>query len=123
MFSSLQKKITVITYPAQLFVEDYNLGTLVSYSLYGQNRLKFVPVNGYKKSFLMMGPSHYITEQDLPSEFPVHIQYNMNDSRSLKSLESSSQCNSTESILKKRFCQDFIYTRKSLDFSMGFQAV
>ena len=37
--------------------------------------------------------------------------------------ESSSQCNSTESILKKRFCQDFIYTRKYLDFSMGFQAV
>ena len=42
----------------------------------------------------------------------------------LKSIpESSSQCNSTESILEKRFCQDFIYTRKYLNFSMGFQAV
>ena len=37
--------------------------------------------------------------------------------------ESSSQCNSTESILEKRFCQDFIYTRKYFNFSMGFQAV
>ena len=37
--------------------------------------------------------------------------------------ESSSQCNSIESILEKRSCQDFIYTRKYLDFSMGFQAV
>ena len=37
--------------------------------------------------------------------------------------ESSSQCNSTESILEKRFCQDSIYTRKYLDFSMSFQVV
>ena len=37
--------------------------------------------------------------------------------------ESSSQCNFTESILKKRFCQEFIYIRKYLDFSMGFQVV
>ena len=44
-------------------------------------------------------------------------------SHKLYSPESSSQCNFTESILEKRFCQDFIYTRKYLNFSMGFQAV
>ena len=37
--------------------------------------------------------------------------------------ESSSQSNSTERVLEKRFCQDSIYTRKYLDFSMNFQAV
>ena len=53
----------------------------------------------------------------------IHINENHLKSAFLRNPESSSQCNSIESILEKRSCQDFIYIRKYLGFSMNFQAV
>ena len=73
-----------------MFVEDYKLGTLRFYYSYGRRVLRFVPVSGYKKSFLMMGPSHSIREKDLPSEFSLYIQYNMSEMDEEQGLKSKS---------------------------------
>ena len=40
----------------------------------------------------MMGPSHHLREKDLPEEFPLYIQYNMNNGESFKSLIPDWKC-------------------------------
>ena len=39
-----------------------------------------------------MGPSHHLREKDLPEEFPLYIQYNMNNGESFKSLIPDWKC-------------------------------
>ena len=89
---SFENQIKEVTGTFGLFVEDYKLGTLYFDDFYGKRALRFIPVNGYKKSFLMMGPSHSVRESDFPAEFPVYIQYNVNDSESFKSLIPDWKC-------------------------------
>ena len=73
----------------QVFIENHKMGTL-SESKYPfpeqqKNVFKFIPHQGYKKSFLMMGFGGPIREKDIPDEFPVYLQYNMENGEKLKS--------------------------------------
>ena len=63
-----------------------------------------------------------VAVKDIKERYPYWVLKGQEGVR-FKPPESSSQCNFTESTLEKRFCQDSIYTRKYLDFSMSFQAV
>lgn len=90
------KKIENINNPLELFLEDYKLGVLRRYDFHGQKSLQFDPVNGYKQSFLMMGPSHSVKEKDLPLEFSVYIQYNMENGKIFKSLIPDWRCKKKE---------------------------
>ena len=92
MSSFLKDQTEEMTSSLELFIEDYKLGTLQIDNLYEEKSLRFIPVNGYKKSFLMMGPSHSVRERDFSSEFPVYIQYNVNNSESFKSLIPDWKC-------------------------------
>ena len=89
--SVLRKQIKA-TGSLKLLVGDYQLGTLYFDNLDKKKSLRFVPVSGYEKSFLMMGSSHPVKEKDFPSEFSVYIQYIMDDSKSFKSLIPDWQC-------------------------------
>ena len=71
----------------ELFVEGYKLGELQHYNSYEKKDLRFIPVNGYKESFLMMGAfSNHAREQQFSAEFPLYIQYNADSGESFKSL-------------------------------------
>lgn len=80
----------------ELFIEKRSIGWLKPITLkvsddnylinrLGEKILRFLPHKGYNDSLLMMGPSHYVSEKDLPVEFPLHIHYNMNEGRKLVS--------------------------------------
>ena len=88
----LKKKIETLKGPIELFISNYKLGILQPYNLYGQKSLRLIPVNGYEKSFLMMGFSHYISEKFFPPKFQLYIQYNMNNGNSSKSVIPNWQC-------------------------------
>ena len=91
IFQFLDTRTQQTTQPIELFVENHKLGVLVSYQK--KSRLKFIPVNGYKKSFLFMGPSSgQIREKDFSDEFPLYIQYNMDNGESFKSLIPDWRC-------------------------------
>lgn len=89
----LKDKIKPVKKSVKLFIEDYKIGHLELYNLYGKNSLRLIPVNGYEKSFLMMGPSRgYVRKHKFPDEFPLYIQYNMNNGESFKSLIPDWRC-------------------------------
>ena len=88
----LKKKLERTHKPMELFVENDKLGTLRSYDLYGQKSLRLDPVNGYEKSFLMMGPSHHVREKVFPSVFSLSLKYNMNNGETFKSLIPNWKC-------------------------------
>lgn len=92
MSDPLKKKIETLKGPMELFIADYKLGTLWPHDLYGKQSLRFVPIDGYKKSFLMMGVSHYINEKDFPNKFPLYIQYNMHNGKNFRSLIPNWEC-------------------------------
>ena len=95
MPSSIKKKIDDAfdsQNKLELFIEKNNLGELKPATLstdngfsdkFGTKFLKFIPHNEYNDSLLMMGPPHYVSEKDLPPEFPLYIHYNMNKNREL----------------------------------------
>lgn len=84
----LHKRKYSIAQKFQVFAEDYKLGTLsISENpsfKQQKNIFKFIPNEGYKNSFLMMGFQDHIKEEFLPDEFPVYLQYNMENGEKLK---------------------------------------
>ena len=88
----LKQKIKKINKPMELVIEDYKLGDLWFYNLYGRESLRLIPVNGYDKSFLMMGFPNFVSVTSFPSSFPLYIQYNMNNGRIFKSLIPNWKC-------------------------------
>ena len=72
--------------PKELFVEDYKLGRLELDSTQGPDHLKFIPSQGYNQSFLMMGASCCVREEDFPDKFSLHIQYQTTSGKTFKSL-------------------------------------
>ena len=86
---SLKKTIKKINSPLELFVENYRLGILQPYNLYGKNSLK-LSLNKYP--LLMAGPYHRVREKDLPDKFPLYIQYNINEQKKFKSLIPDWKC-------------------------------
>ena len=90
---SLKKKLKS---SLELFIEDYKLGSLYHHPSEKPSVLKFVPSTGYDKSFLMMGPSHYIRNKDLPEKFSLHIQYNFKSGDIVKSPIFNWQCKKEE---------------------------
>lgn len=92
MPSFFKDRIEKMTGSLELFIEDYKLGIFQFDSLNGKRNLRFIPVSGYEKSFLMMGPSHLVREKDFSSRFSLYIQYNMNDQESFHSLIPDWKC-------------------------------
>ena len=95
IFQLLDTRTQQTTQPIELFVENHKLGVLVrsAFSYQKKSRLVFIPVNGYEKSFLFMGPSSgQIREKDFPTEIPLYIQYNMKNGESFKSLIPDWRC-------------------------------
>lgn len=76
----------------KLFIENYKLGVLHYQLLENSAVFRFIPTIGYNKSFLMMGPSHYIRERYLPEEFPLYIQYNLKNGKAARSLIPNWRC-------------------------------
>ena len=74
----------------ELFVENYKLGHLKPYDLYGQKSLQFFPVN--ENVISITGLPHRIREKDFPSEFPLYIQYITNEGEKIKSLVPDWKC-------------------------------
>ncbi|MCZ0933329.1 MAG: hypothetical protein OXJ52_09290 [Oligoflexia bacterium] len=70
----------------ELFVDNYKLGKLIYADVHGKSVLKFIPINGYRNTFLMMGPENSVKEADFPKEFPVFINYQTNAGKNFKSL-------------------------------------
>ena len=99
MPSFLKKQIKKYNKSLELFIGEYKLGALHFYKFNGKRSLRFIPVNGYEKSFLMMGPSHSVRERDFPSEFPVYIQYNLNDRESIKNLIPDWRCKKEKKLI------------------------
>ena len=99
MPSFLKYQIDKMTDSLDLFIEDYKLGRLQFDNLNKKRNLRFIPVNGYKKSFLMMGPSQSVREKDFSSEFSLYIQYNMNDSESFESLIPDWKCKKEDNFI------------------------
>ena len=85
-------KLKNISSRIELFIGDYNLGRLAPYDYYGKRVLKLFPVNGYKKSFVMVGPSHHIKEKNLSYQFQLYMQYNTANGKNIKSLIPSLEC-------------------------------
>lgn len=79
MLNQVKKELEKENSLLELFVEDYKLGHLEFYNLYGRKSLRFIPVNGYEKSFLLMGPSHRVRKSNFPSELLLSIEYNTDD--------------------------------------------
>ena len=94
MPSLFKRQIENSNKPIRLFVGGYKLGELQLYDLYGEKALKFIPMHGYyRKSFLMMGDlSGYIRERQFSTEFPLYIQYNMENGEIFKSLIPEWKC-------------------------------
>lgn len=76
----------------KLFIEKHKLGVLYHQLLEKSSVFRFVPSAGYDKSFLMMGPSHYIRNKDLPEKFSLHMRYNLKSGESIKSPIPDWQC-------------------------------
>ena len=83
----------------KVFIGDYKLGVLKPYTVIdgmvsrSGKILKLIPYNGeYSKSFLMMGPSHFVQEKNLPVEFTLHIKYTMNNGKTFESLIPNWKC-------------------------------
>lgn len=83
---SLKKKLLLKHYKKiHLLIDDYILGEL---KLENKNNKEFNLVlkqKNKKKTFLMMGPIHFLKESHLPSFFTLHIHYLMKDGHILKS--------------------------------------
>ena len=78
--------------PKALFVENYKLGDLQSYDLFGQESFRLIP-SWKKRTFLMMGPSsNRIREKNFPSKFPLYVHYEWDDGKSVKSLIPNWKC-------------------------------
>ena len=74
--------------PIELFVEDYKLGGLVYEKIRRQtlNSLRFIPSEGYNKSFLFMGSGKgVVREKDFPDEFPLYMHYKTTQNETFKS--------------------------------------
>ena len=95
-FSLLKEKLEKIKSPVELFIENYKLGSLYPQLLKNTKAFKFIPTAGYDRSFLMMGPSHLIRDNDLPEEFFLHIQYNLKDESIKKSPLPNWKCRKEE---------------------------
>ena len=96
----LKEKLKDQKQSAELFVEDYQLGALQPDKQYGPKALKFIPTEGYEKTFLMMGPSSgHVREKDFPDEFPLYIQYNMINGESFKSLIPDWKCKKEKELI------------------------
>ena len=77
---------------AEIFIDNYKIGNIVKEQVYGKSLLKFIPAIGYENTFLMMGPQDSVQERDFPEEFPVFINYKIEDGRSFKSLAPDWTC-------------------------------
>ena len=96
----LKEKLEDQKQSAELFVEDYKLGALQPDKQYGHKVLKFIPDKGSKKTFLMMGlSSGFVREKDFPDEFPLYIQYNMNNGAGFKSLIPDWKCKKEKELI------------------------
>ena len=96
----LKEKLRDQKQSAELFVEDYQLGALQPDKRYGHKVLKFIPTEGYEKTFLMVGPSSgHVREKDFPDEFPLYIQYNMINGESFKSLIPDWKCKKEKELI------------------------
>ena len=84
----------------KLFIEDYKLGSLDHQRSKESSAFKFTPTSGYDASFLMMGPSHYIRNKDLPEKFSLHIQYNLKTGVAVKSSIPNWKCRKEETEVK-----------------------
>ena len=92
MSNSLKKKIEKTRKPMELYVENYKLGVLQPYNLFGKKSLRLNPVNGYEKSFLMMAPSHHVREEVFSSVFSLSVKYTLNNGETFKSLIPDWKC-------------------------------
>ena len=92
MPSPLKEKIKNITKTPELFIENYKLGVLYSTSE-KQSILRFFPTQNNTKSFLMMGAfSGYTREADFSEEFPLYLQYNIENRKSFQSVIPNWKC-------------------------------
>ena len=86
----LKKQIENLNHAGELFVEDYKLGKLQHYNL---NETKLIPMDGYEKTFLMMGAfSNQTREKKFSDKFPLYIQYKTNNGELFKSLMPKWHC-------------------------------
>lgn len=98
---TLREKIMNMRGTAELFVEGYKLGAVTETLLpYSETKvLKFNPVNGYMKSFLMLGLPYRVRETDLPNAFPLYIQYNMINEENFRNLIPHWKCKKEKALI------------------------
>ena len=83
---SIYLKGVKIKKPGELFIGPYKLGLVSAKKVFGEWMLKFIPHTGYSNTFLMIGPQDSIQERDFPKDFPLFINYQTEDGKSIKSL-------------------------------------
>ena len=83
---NIKKKLSVKIYKKMyLLIDDYIFGEL-KLKTKNNRESKLILKRKNKKTFLMMGPMHFLKEKHLPIYFPLYIHYFMNDGNILKSL-------------------------------------
>ena len=96
----LKQKIESLDNVRGLFVENLYLGQLQQYHSSENKDLRLSPINGYQKSFLMMGAfSNHIREKLFPMEFPLYIQYKTDKGESFKSYVPEWHCKKEKQFL------------------------